>query len=105
MLEGEISFRSNVPGECFQGEPQLLCKDMWSKGYSKIAVVPSVNLEYSDARGQTIKNMKGYAGKWVGPEQDERSKIDWKPDPPDQVVCMDQGLHRSEWRPWNEPLA
>ncbi|KUI61197.1 Alpha-1,3-mannosyltransferase CMT1 [Cytospora mali] len=104
ILNREVLFRSNKPGECFQGEPELFCKDMWYKGWNKIAVVPSVNLEYTDDRGKDLKALKGYTSSWVGPEQDEKSKIDWNPNPPDQVKCMEV-LERPEWRPWNETLS
>lgn len=45
FLENKIKFRGPKEGECMQGEPQLLCKDLWWHGYGKIAVVPTVNLE------------------------------------------------------------
>lgn len=35
------------------------CNDMWFHGYGKIAVVPTVNLEYSVDRGRKIKEDKG----------------------------------------------
>lgn len=41
---------------------------------------------------------------WVGVEYDERSYINWKPNPPDQVKCLDD-LESKEWRPWNETLV
>ncbi|KAF3770752.1 family 69 glycosyltransferase, partial [Cryphonectria parasitica EP155] len=103
ILDREVSFRSNKPGECFQGEPQLFCKDLWHAGYGKIAVVPSVNLEYSDERGKDIKVLKGYTSRWVGPEQDSRSIFDWRSSPPELVKCM-EAMETSEWRPWNETL-
>lgn len=104
FLAKEVSFRSSNPGECFQGEPELLCKDLWHKGWNKIAVVPSVNLEYTDERGRDIKALKGYTSKWAGPEQDEKSRIDWIPNPPDQVKCL-AVMELPEWRPWNETLT
>ncbi|KAM5350099.1 hypothetical protein ACJ41O_006604 [Fusarium nematophilum] len=45
--------------ECWQGEPELFCKDMWFRGYGRIAVVPSVNLEYTDERAARLKTAKG----------------------------------------------
>ncbi|KAF5000843.1 hypothetical protein FGRMN_1451 [Fusarium graminum] len=70
-------------GECFQGEPQLFCKDMWYRGYRKIAVVPSVNLEYSDEKAADIKKLKGYVSDTVE-NHDEDVTIDWVFDPPEQ---------------------
>lgn len=40
LLDGRIRFRARGPGECYQGEPKLFAKDMWAKGYGRIAVVP-----------------------------------------------------------------
>lgn len=103
IVSKEVKFRSSNTGECFQGEPELLCKDLWYKGHGKIAVVPSVNLEYTDDRGKDIKALKGYTSKWVGLEQDEKSRIDWQLQPPAQVKCMEV-LEMHDWRPWNETL-
>ncbi|KAJ0116156.1 hypothetical protein J7T55_005102 [Diaporthe amygdali] len=103
ILNGDVVFRSNNPGECFQGEPELFCKDLWYKGWGKIAVVPTVNLEYSDEQGKALKALKGYTSKWAGPEQDERSKIEWQRDPPQQVKCMEI-MEQPVWKPWDETL-
>ncbi|KAI7781532.1 alpha-mannosyltransferase cmt1 [Diaporthe eres] len=103
ILYGDVAFRSSNPGECFQGEPELFCKDLWYKGWGKIAMVPSVNLEYSDDQGRAIKAQKGYTSKWTGPEQDKKSKIEWQQDPPEQVKCMEV-MEKPEWRPWDETL-
>lgn len=104
ILYGDVLFRSNNPGECYQGEPELFCKDLWYKGWGKIAVVPSVNLEYSDDQGKALKALKGHTSKWVGPEQDKKSKIEWQQDPPQQVKCMEV-MEKPEWRPWDETLV
>ncbi|KAF5021322.1 hypothetical protein F66182_6644 [Fusarium sp. NRRL 66182] len=90
-------------GECFQGEPQLFCKDMWYRGYRKIAVVPSVNLEYSDAKAADIKKLKGYVSDIVEGQEEEDDGIDWVFDPPEQVRCMPT-WDKQSWRPWNETL-
>lgn len=105
LLEGEVSFRSPHEGECYQGEPQLLCKDMWHRGYGKIAVVPTVNLEYSDEKGKAIKNLKGYALDLIAtvPDESKAGKIDWQPHPPAMVKCM-AVMEKPDWRPWNETI-
>lgn len=105
VLERALDFRVSAKGECFQGEPQLFCKDMWWHGYGKIAVVPSVNLEYTDERGRHIKQDKGYASNWtaVEDEGDLPLRIDWA-GPPDMVKCM-PSFDRQSWLPWNESLA
>ena len=104
ILYGDVVFRSNKPGECYQGESELFCKDLWYKGWGKIAVVPSVNLGYSDDQGKALKALKGYTSKWVGPEQDKKSKIEWQQDPPQQVKCM-EAMEKPDWRPWDETLV
>jgi alpha-1,3-mannosyltransferase len=100
LLHG-LRFRDTRKGECFQGEPQLFCKDMWYRGFRKIAVVPSVNLEYSDEKAADIKKLKGYVSGIV--EGQEDSAIDWVFDPPEQVRCMPT-WDKQSWRPWNETL-
>ncbi|KAI9163794.1 Alpha-1,3-mannosyltransferase CMT1 [Paramyrothecium foliicola] len=73
--------------ECFQGEPELFCKDMWFWGYGKIAVIPSVNLEYTDKRGARVKIAKGYVNDIVKDHKQENSKIEWQ-GPPQQVLYI-----------------
>ncbi|KAM5343368.1 hypothetical protein ACJ41O_011905 [Fusarium nematophilum] len=90
-------------GECFQGEPQLFCKDLWWRGYRKIAVVPTVNLEYSNEKGADIKNLKGFVSEIVKNQDEESTRIVWAYDAPDEVRCMPDWGHQS-WRPWNETL-
>ncbi|TDZ35165.1 Alpha-1,3-mannosyltransferase CMT1 [Colletotrichum spinosum] len=104
LLDHLVRFRAPSPGECFQGEPQLFCKDMWNIGFGKIAVIPSVNLEYSDDAGKKIKGAKGYTSQWTGDEdQDEDFRLDWKLDPPEKVKCM-ASYDKQTWEPWNEAL-
>ncbi|KAH7244803.1 cryptococcal mannosyltransferase 1-domain-containing protein, partial [Fusarium solani] len=105
LLHG-LRFRSphGDKGECFQGEPELFCKDLWFRGYRKIAVVPTVNLEYSDERGEDIKNLKGYVSQMVQEQDEESSRIDWVLEPPREVRCMPDFQHQT-WRPWNETLS
>ncbi|KAI2479836.1 alpha-13-mannosyltransferase CMT1 [Pyrenophora tritici-repentis] len=87
IMEKKIAFRAHKEGECFQGEPKLFAKDMWFHGDGKIAVVPSVNVEYSDAAAKKIKALKGYASKHVANEGDD-GKIEWEAKPPAKVKCM-----------------
>ncbi|CAN8102871.1 unnamed protein product [Discula destructiva] len=108
ILHHEIDFRRVYEGECFQGEPSLFCKDMWFHGYGRIAVVPSVNLEYTDERGVWIKRKKGFAHQWTAVEDDEAEgapplMIEWQ-GPPDMVKCSPDFVHQ-DWLPWNESLV
>jgi alpha-1,3-mannosyltransferase len=102
LLDGRIMFRSSVPGECFQGEPKLFAKDMWANGYGKIAVVPSVNVEYSDEAAKKIKTLKGYVSRHVASEGDG-GKIEWELKPPEKVKCM-PNYQRQSWVDWNEGI-
>jgi len=96
ILEGGVGFRAprESEGECMQGEPQLFCKDLWSSGHGRIAVVPAVSLEYSDQRGREIKAAKGYTSQWRVDVE-----IEWK-GPPEKVRCMPT-YDRQFWEAWN----
>ncbi len=94
ILEENVRFRGPREGECMQGEPQLFCKDLWERGYGKIAVVPGVSLEYSDERGREIKGLKGYTAQWR-----VDAGIEWK-GPPERVRCM-ASYEKQFWEPWN----
>jgi alpha-1,3-mannosyltransferase len=106
IVDGKISFRTadEERGECFQGEPQLFCKDMWFHGYGKIAVVPAVNLEYTDVQAKKIKAAKGYTSQWVGGEGQVDEKIDWQLAPPEKVKCMPTWENQF-WQAWDEGLT
>ncbi len=106
LLEGKIKFRSPYEHECYQGEPQLFCKDMWHHGYGKIAVIPSVNLEYSDEAAKKIKSAKGYVSRWVGNEGDNgmSARIEWETTPPPLIKCIATYPNQT-WVPWDEQLV
>jgi len=99
-----VKFRSSTPAECHQGEPKLFCKDLWAAGYGKIAVVPSVNIEYSDDNSRRIKQLKGFVETHVSMEANaEEPKIEWDPNPPENVKCMTTYANQI-FVPWNEGL-
>lgn len=105
LLEHKIKFRGHYENECFQGEPKLFAKDMWYHGYGKIAVVPSVNLEYSNEAATQIKDLKGYVSRWVNNEGEwgPPVKIEWESSPPKLVKCIP--MHSMQlWKPWDEGL-
>ncbi|ROT36122.1 hypothetical protein SODALDRAFT_337264 [Sodiomyces alkalinus F11] len=87
----------------FRGGPQMFCKDLWARGYGKIAVVPAVNLEYSDGKAEKIKRLKGYTSDAVRGQAEDRVLIDWIPEPPGKIKCMPNWGNQF-WRPWNESL-
>ena len=100
IVQQKLRFRSSVAQECPQGEPKSFCKDLWLLGYGKIAVVPSVNLEYNDEGGEKIKSAKGYVSRFVG-GGDENDKIEWQEKPPEKVKCIPK-YENQYWRPWDE---
>ena len=106
LIHNKIRFRRSKPGECYAGEPRLLCKDFWLEGYSKIAVVPTVNLAYSDESAIKAKALHGYVSDAVHQVKGEvvnngSSKIDWETKPPEQVKCM-SNFEDHSWVPWNQ---
>ncbi|SCO92527.1 related to alpha-1,3-mannosyltransferase [Fusarium oxysporum] len=98
-----LRFRAAKENECPQGEPQLFCKDMWYRGYRKIAVVPSVNLEYKLDMGRKIKEKMGFTLDIVSEQDPAGDCIEWKPDPPAKVKCI-AAWNDQYWVPWNESL-
>ncbi|KAH9897600.1 alpha-1,3-mannosyltransferase CMT1 [Xylariomycetidae sp. FL2044] len=84
--KGRIEFRGPREGECFAGEPTLFAKDLWFAGYGRIAVVPTVNLEYSDEAAVKIKAAKGYTSRWTSQEDASAMMIGWVDQPPDTTV-------------------
>ncbi|KAL8714833.1 MAG: hypothetical protein Q9220_001346 [cf. Caloplaca sp. 1 TL-2023] len=101
FLKSGIRFRGHREGECPQGEPKSLCQDLWKAGYGRIAVVPSVNVEYSDEKAQKIKAFKGYVGDFVENGVREE-KIEWVDDPPEKVKCMPT-YENQTWVDWDAP--
>ena len=99
-----VRFRAPGPEECYQGEPMLLAKDLWHSGYGRIAVIPSISLEYSTKGARAIKEMKGYTSKWVSWAGEKESIIQWKSDPPERVRCV-RNWADQVWIPWNEALG
>ncbi|MCJ1383396.1 hypothetical protein MMC17_006510 [Xylographa soralifera] len=106
ILEQTIKFRNSAEDECYQGEPELFCKDMWRRGYGKIMVIPAVNLEYTDKAATKIKVLKGYVSQYVNKDgdndDDQSTRIDWETDPPSLVKCIPQSYANQTWVPWNE---
>ncbi|KAI4251216.1 MAG: hypothetical protein LQ352_004988 [Teloschistes flavicans] len=104
VVEQKIKFRWGSEEECPQGEPKSFCQDMWTHGYGKIAVVPSVNLEYSDEAGKKIKAAKGYVSDFMGRGAGENDRIGWVEEPPEKVKCI-PNYQNQHWRPWNDKTA
>jgi alpha-1,3-mannosyltransferase len=99
IIDGGIRLRGNADGECYKGEPQLFCKDLWFHGWGKIAVVPSVHLEYTNENAERIKALKGFTSSLVHANGSD-DLIDWQPNPPDEVRCM-PNMDDQYFEPWN----
>ena len=107
LLIHRLKFRAAYKNECYTGEPTLFCKDLWALGYSRIAVVSSVNVGYTDEESRRTKELHGYAsGNIQRAEQDLDlvTEIQWKGSPPALVKCQFDWTH-SSWAPWDEGLA
>ncbi|KAK2628501.1 hypothetical protein QTJ16_001604 [Diplocarpon rosae] len=98
----KIQFRRSHENECYQGEPRLFCKDMWFHGFGKIAVVPTVNIEYSDEGAKKIKSLKGHVADLLS-QGDPQQRIEWATNPPEKIKCM-RNYDDQVWVPWNEDL-
>jgi alpha-1,3-mannosyltransferase len=103
IMDGTIRFRRSNDDECYQGEPRLFAKDMWYHGYRKIAVVPSVNVGYSDEDAKKLKALKGYTSSHVANEGED-VKIEWENDPPAEVKCM-LNYENQYFVPWDQGLG
>lgn len=104
FLESKIRFRGSHEHECPQGEPMTWCTEMWHLGYGKIAVVPIVNIEYSDEAATKIKDAKGYVSGWVGRGGEGDARIEWESRPPVAVKCM-PNYGNQTWVPWEKQLG
>ena len=105
IMEKTIQFRNTQKGECFQGEPQIFCKDMWYQGYGKIAVIPSINLGYDDKDAKKIKTSKGDVSDWVVEDKNDTAmQITWEAQPPQLIKCIPT-YDRQTWVPWDEHLV
>jgi alpha-1,3-mannosyltransferase len=107
ILEREIAFRMHYEDECLQGEPQLFCKDMWFKGWGRIAAIPNVAVAYDDHQAGHVKIQKGFAAEWARKEPENADKlIDWKVNPPDMVKCIPVPQWEDQFfEPWNHTLS
>jgi alpha-1,3-mannosyltransferase len=103
LMTGKLKFRNSTKGECYAGEPQLFGKDMRYEGYGNIAVVPSINVGYTDEKSKIIKLKKGFVSDHVKEKGDgSGDKIYWR-EPPGRVKCT-PGWENQEWLPWDEGL-
>ncbi|KAG9234783.1 cryptococcal mannosyltransferase 1-domain-containing protein, partial [Amylocarpus encephaloides] len=81
LQEAKLKFRTSRPGECFAGEPTVFCKDMWWHGYGKIAVIPTVNVDYTDAGASHVKEVRGRVSGNLPEGEEDSLRFDWQDAP------------------------
>jgi alpha-1,3-mannosyltransferase len=104
IMNDGVQFRLNRDNECYQGEVSLFTKDMWIKNYSRIAVIPSVNLAYDDDTARRIQGEKGLPSQWVQKSSREGAlMVPWSKEPPEKVLCIPDWVRQQQyWVDWNE---
>jgi len=100
LLQHSVAFRASYKDECYMGEPTLLCKDFWTMGHGRIAVVPSVNIGYNDDESRGTKRKYGYASEIILRTEEsfglgKYEKIQWQDSPPQLVECEPDWQHPS----------
>jgi len=106
LLQHGVAFRASYKDECYMGEPTLLCKDFWTLGHGRIAVVPSVNIGYNDDESRGTKKKYGYASEIILRTADffglwNYETIQWQDSPPELVKCEPDWQHPS-WVQWDQ---
>ncbi|KAL8823590.1 MAG: hypothetical protein Q9170_008345 [Blastenia crenularia] len=104
FVEKGIRFRRNHKGECYMGEPTLLCKDFWANGFGKILVVPSVWVAYSYNASVAVKGLQGFVEDHVkGSRSSSRpgpyEMVEWEAKPPSMIKCPIPSYADPEWVP------
>ncbi|RTE81841.1 hypothetical protein BHE90_003643 [Fusarium euwallaceae] len=96
----EQTFRLPIKGaECHQPDTRMFCKDMWSHGRGKIAVVPSVNIIRNRDGVLSVKESRGYTSDLVRGQDTKRDRIEWVKEPPKEVFCS-----KKRWEAWDVGL-
>jgi alpha-1,3-mannosyltransferase len=111
FMDGSLRFRGIEGGdrerkdeECYQGEPNLLTKDLWYLGYNRISTLPTIMTAYEYWEARLTREIRGPVSQHVldgkhGPEE----KIAWEPQPPEKFKCI-PGNRADEWVPWDQGL-
>jgi alpha-1,3-mannosyltransferase len=105
LLEQRIKFRHAYEAEFDEVETKLFSKDMWKAGYGKIAMVPTVNIGYTDEQAKKIRLAKGPVAEMVDLNEihDTSSLIRWQKNPPENVKYMRSNGDQL-WIKWDEGL-
>ena len=105
FMDGKIRFRG-LEGydnkECFQGEPNLLAKDLWYHGYGRIQTLPAITTAYEYYEYLNSKRARGSLSDHFG--ESDMSNVEWKATPPRKVKCRPQWENDDRWLPWNFEL-
>jgi alpha-1,3-mannosyltransferase len=112
FMDGTMRFRGiegadreKVDEECYQGEPNLLTKDMWYLGYNRIATLPTITTAYTYWDAHNAREVRGsVALHAVLANGTAEEKISWQKEPPKQFKCIPAG-RAPEWVPWDQGLA
>ncbi|KAL9011646.1 MAG: hypothetical protein Q9173_003524 [Seirophora scorigena] len=123
FLERGLRFRRSRPGECYMGEPTLLCKDLWREGFGKVLVVPSVWVAYSREASIKVKQEEGFVEENIegggrrrrrddmGAEDEEggdndnndgeglQELVEWEDEPPPRIKCPIPSYADPQWVP------
>ncbi|KAL8958082.1 MAG: hypothetical protein Q9193_004792 [Seirophora villosa] len=117
FLERGVRFRRSKLGECYMGEPTLLCKDLWREGFGKVLVVPSVWVAYSRAASVRVKREEGFVeenieggrrrrgnGSDTGEDDEEDGEglqelVEWETEPPPRINCPVPSFADPQWVP------
>ncbi|MCJ1448035.1 MAG: hypothetical protein MMC23_008548 [Stictis urceolatum] len=109
FLEHGLRFRAQEDGrECGMGEPTYLCKDLWRLGerFSRIQVVPSVNVAYDTDEAVATKMHQGWVTDTIDtgepPEELQTKKVLWTETPPGHVKCVRMGSFDDQY--WVSPV-
>lgn len=103
FIDGQISFRRNVEGECYGGEPQTLASDLVKIGMSRVQTLPYVHVAYSNHEAERVKKIREYVHDVVNVtvpvnkfEDDKKTqRVKWKQAPP-RYRCM-PGFNQQWW--------
>jgi alpha-1,3-mannosyltransferase len=97
--EKGVAFRA-PRASCAAGEETLaFSADLWTAGTGRVAVVPSVNLAWSDEAAKKVKVKKGYVIRWTSKVTKEA--VAWGDEAPARVRCF-QGETAGDWVAWDE---
>ena len=102
FVEKGLRFRRSSVGECYMGEPTLLCKDLWANGFGKILVVPSIWVAYSHNASVTVKSLQGFVEENVKGNKSEleiQEMVEWRAEPPSTIKCPIPSYANPQWVP------